>query len=106
MKALAALLPLVLVSASPVAGVVYSGTPPVQYWGQGAAFTVYANDVNEFCPVAVRPGAVLLGCHYERDGLSIIVLPNPCVLAKTELFARLACHEKGHLNGWPGDHPL
>jgi hypothetical protein len=28
-----------------------------------------------------------------------MILPNPC-LFKTEHYARVACHELGHINGW------
>jgi len=34
----------------------------------------------------------------------VMILPNPCALRTISLFDQLACHEIGHLNGWPGTH--
>ncbi len=35
---------------------------------------------------------------------SDVTLPNPCEGFEGEDFARLACHELAHINGWPADH--
>lgn len=110
MKTLAAVLALVmLTSATPAAnGPVYSGIPPARYWGEGVAVTLYVNDVAKHCPIEVPSGHVLLGCAYRTaDGVPVSVLPNPCFFdMEAEMFARIACHEKGHQNGWRGEHPL
>ena len=33
-----------------------------------------------------------------------MVLPNPCSFPQTESYARMLCHELGHVNGWPSTH--
>jgi len=39
-------------------------------------------------------------------GQGLAIMPNPCdLLWSHEIFARLMCHEIGHRNGWPADHP-
>jgi hypothetical protein len=34
-----------------------------------------------------------------------IYMPNPCSFPPSDDYARLMCHEIGHLNGWPDNHP-
>jgi hypothetical protein len=49
----------------------------------------------------------LLGGDYNSDVMGCVddiggkrmVLPNPCLI-KNEHYARIACHELGHTNGW------
>lgn len=33
-----------------------------------------------------------------------ILMPDPCAHTE-ESYARLLCHELGHIKGWPADHP-
>lgn len=33
-----------------------------------------------------------------------ILMPDPCFHTE-ESYARLLCHELGHIKGWPKDHP-
>lgn len=49
---------------------------------------------------APPPGMQTNGCAFG----STVVLSNPCALAATESYARLLCHELGHVNGWSADH--
>lgn len=44
----------------------------------------------------------ILACVYRRN--SLMIVPNPCAHTE-ESYARLMCHELGHVNGWPGNHP-
>lgn len=83
-----------------------AGPPPPQYMAQAAGLVVFANDVTEFCGPAPE-GMRKLGCFLTfKDGSQLVVLPNPCAPAfDGELFARIACHEKGHALGWSGVHP-
>jgi hypothetical protein len=74
--------------------------PPVRYRKDTKA-TVYFEqpnkinaDDNDGCDSAV---------FAYQDGNNIH-LPNPCVYPKTDAYARIACHEMGHKNGWPGYH--
>lgn len=83
-----------------------AGLPPPKYMGQAAGIVVFANDVTDYCGPA-DPGMVKLGCFLTfKDGSQLMVLPNACAPAfDGELFARIACHEKGHALSWPGNHP-
>lgn len=43
-----------------------------------------------------------------RDGrrVPLLILPNPCAYQVSgDPYAILTCHELGHANGWPGNHP-
>jgi hypothetical protein len=44
------------------------------------------------------PDPSVLACVDDIGGKKII-LPNPCLI-KDEHYARIACHELGHTNGW------
>jgi hypothetical protein len=44
------------------------------------------------------PNPFVLACVDDIGGRKV-VLPNPCLI-KNEHYARLACHELGHTNGW------
>jgi hypothetical protein len=48
------------------------------------------------------PGQHWGGCKL-RNG--IVVLPNPCLAPLESDWRLTACHEIGHANGWPKDHP-
>lgn len=103
------LLALALVSA-PVAapvpqwanGVINSEWPPARYDGEAAAVVVFKNDVATVCGVA-PPGFEILACASQERG--IIVMPNPCdAIFRDEMFAKIMCHEKGHILGWNATH--
>ena len=42
------------------------------------------------------------GCAFDAT----VVAPNPCEFARSERYARLLCHELGHVNGWSSGHEL
>lgn len=48
------------------------------------------------------PGRRYLAC--ATPALHVAYLSNPCDYPD-ERYAKTFCHELGHLNGWPGDHP-
>lgn len=105
-----ALLSLLLFGAAPAPGYyTYSSMaqPPTRYQGVASAVTIYANDIDALCGAA-REGYIKLGCvRYTVEGVPLAIIPNPCNPAfKGELFAAIACHEKGHILGWEGHHPL
>lgn len=56
------------------------------------------------CGVA-KPPLVLIACAGKVKGVPTIAVPNPCLLPG-DFYARLLCHELGHLNGWSGAHEL
>lgn len=83
-----------------------SGYPPARYQGDAAAdattFLTSQDAINLLCGKAPA-GYHTLAC--VKDDVHL-VLPNAC---KPEFagqsYARITCHEMGHLNGWPSDHP-
>lgn len=83
------------------------GYPPARYQHDGtASLTMFVGQktVNTVCGEAPR-GWRTMACAFP-DTDRKMVLPNPCSAEFAgESFARLACHELGHLNGWPGNHP-
>ncbi|WPZ05474.1 hypothetical protein [Pelagerythrobacter marinus] len=107
MKALAAIAAgLSVASAAPVERPYFAGMPPERFQGEGVAIVMFADDVNDHCPLGVPAGYTLLGCAFQVEGTPVLVLPNPCPMGDVELFARIACHELGHRNGWSGGHEL
>jgi hypothetical protein len=78
--------------------------PPARFQGGVTAATVVYLDPTEVRSVCGKdqpkppPWIVILAC--SDPSKAIVVLPNPCPLAKVEYFARLACHEAAHLKGW------
>ena len=108
MKYLMGLLAL-LVAACAVAAttsMVDSGYPPPKYQHDGIAavtFFVGQKKINSICGEA-GPGYQTQACAFSGDRK--LVLPNACDAEfEGQSFARLVCHEMGHLNGWPGNHP-
>lgn len=91
-----------LAAAAPqTTSLVDSGYPPVAYQGDTFGIVFFVDDAASLCGVP-PPGYRILGCH--KDGT--IVMPNPCKEEYVgEAYAKLMCHEMGHRNGWPGDHP-
>lgn len=80
-----------------------SGWPPQRYMGEAAALVAFADDVGALCGRPADPRYTILACASRAE--KIIVLPNPCAAQfRQEYYARIACHEKGHINGWPGTH--
>lgn len=81
------------------------GFPPSQYQSDGGAVTLYVSQTSLYRLCGVKPaeGMRLYGC-VRRDRM--MVLLNPCGPEfSSEVYARIACHELGHTNGWPGNHP-
>lgn len=83
--------------------------PPVEYREDQKSTIVFIqnNDIrNELCyemvGISPPPGLMYKGC--ASPFLNLMVVPNPCAY-KEESYARHVCHELGHINGWPGDHP-
>lgn len=95
-----------LLSAAPVdPRTINDGTPPVRYHADNAAVVYFLNpaDLQIACGGPAPPGYVFAGCSGQKNGVPIIVLPNPC-LFDSQSYAHIACHELGHRNGWPGTH--
>lgn len=82
-------------------------TAPPQYWGSPGAFMLAFGtpaEVDAYCTGGdPRPrNFIVLAC--TRDDRRQVVMPNPC-LYQHEYYAKLLCHEQGHLSrpglaGW------
>lgn len=78
--------------------------PPERYQ-RNATFTIELKDqsgIDRTCqplfgtpPKGMKTDACATG---ER-----VILPNPCAYDQ-EVYARMLCHELGHVNGWPSSH--
>lgn len=82
-----------------------SASPPPRYHGNAVVVTGYVSPamIGELCGKA-PPGMVMMACSgNDKDGNPLIIIPNPC-LFDDQSFARLLCHEKGHILGWPATH--
>ena len=79
-----------------------SGMPPVRFMGEAGAVVYFVNDVPSICGQATPP-YVIIACASEEK--RIIIMPNPCHprFAGQE-YAKIMCHEKSHLLGWPATH--
>ena len=103
-----ALLAVALVAASvpasaPLApgSTLYSdGIPPVRFQGDNVAAVIMVADVAPYCGKSGRADKVLIACSSG----STIVVPNPCLTADSDWYARILCHESGHAQGWPNTH--
>lgn len=79
--------------------------PPTDLRGNNKTEVVYLDPltVDLRCGGDLDPtNGFIVACHFYKTDVTI--LPNPC-LYKDEPYARLACHELGHDNGWGPDHP-
>lgn len=82
-----------------------TGSPPYRYQGD-VKVTIYFEQPNKIN----RDGqGGQVGCTgavfaYSLQDKNTIHLPNPCTYPASDAYARLACHEMAHINGWPGYH--
>lgn len=78
--------------------------PPSAYQGPNAALVIFAgaDAVQSLCAgsASLKQGQMFLGCMGAKDGMPIIVVPNPCLMPETDFYAGIVCHELGHENGW------
>jgi hypothetical protein len=82
------------------------GYPPARFAGDGTNLVHYLQRPlpGTPCSSSVPAGYQLNGCRL--GGTNEVWLPNPCSKEFAgQSFARYACHELGHSNGWPPDHP-
>jgi hypothetical protein len=76
---------------------------PMQYQGipDHPVKVIFADQkhIDWYCGKA-SPGFYTLACAKDPD---VIIMPNPCIYPEyknPDSYARLMCHEKGHLMGW------
>jgi len=75
--------------------------PPSRFQGDNAARVLFVHPrlIDDLCgkaPTGFQTEACSTG--------NIVILPNPCLFDHSDEFARLTCHEIGHIAGWPGTH--
>lgn len=91
--------------AAPASGNRWSDAiPPERFQSDNIATVIMVRDVRAFCRTDVPDGYRILACTVSMGGRKVIVMPNPCLLARTEWFARIQCHELSHVNGWSANH--
>lgn len=98
-----ALLPLLLVGSPAQSGWTTS-IPPVKFRADAMATVAFVADPDGRCapPDDVRQYRACVVTY--PGGAQLMVLPNPCKFASVDFYARWACHELGHRNGWPANH--
>jgi hypothetical protein len=82
------------------------GTPPLKYQ-KDIKVTMYFDNPNVINKTLYEGKRAICGYTlyaYTYPDTKTMHLPNPCVYPQTDAYARLACHEMGHANGWPGYH--
>lgn len=74
--------------------------PPIEYQRDDYAVVFFVDDVErpEYCNRNANFGFRTMACTFTDRRL--IFMPNPCPFALYEYYARLMCHEKGHISGW------
>lgn len=88
-----------------------NGWPPTKYAGDITVPVLFASNVSEACIAAglkdYGPAYEIQGCTLSTaDGKPIkIIVSNPCRASPQGSYGRIVCHEIGHANGWPADHP-
>ena len=80
--------------------------PPDRYRAD-AAFTIELRDqsgIDRTChPLFGVPPKGMKTDACSTQGR--VIMPNPCDYS-TETYARMLCHELGHINGWPLTHDI
>ena len=80
-------------------------TPELSAWDNVVVEFVDSGDVEMRC---AERGAKMAASHAGvmscADRLMVTVA-NPCTSEEQSWYTRTLCHELGHVNGWPADHP-
>ena len=88
--------------AWPKAGGFSPDLPPKQYQGDARAQVHFTRHAKTLCAIMkAEPGSIACA----GVGANWMIVPNPCDW-KSDPFARLMCHEKGHNLGHAADHPI
>lgn len=81
------------------------GWPPRRYRRDATAQVHFVDQkhVTGYCDAGdpAGPGWETVACE---SGFTLY-LPNPCTYPDGDEYARIACHELGHVNGWSNNHP-
>lgn len=81
--------------------------PPKTMRDDMASIVAFVKDPAEQCATfgvrTAMPGTTVAACTTEDGDL---IMPNPCQWPGWDGYARLLCHELGHVNGWTHDNPV
>jgi hypothetical protein len=83
---------------------VFDGWPPprFQIMPDKAVHILFGRvAINAECGYAQWP-LVIEACSQPDEKL--LIMPDPCKFPAEDNYARLMCHELGHLARWPGTH--
>jgi len=77
------------------------GMPPERFRANRKVMIQFGGqaDIERVCGKAPC-NMIMLACQPPN----LLMLPNPCKYGPSDEFAKLVCHELGHLNGWPATH--
>lgn len=80
--------------------------PPRAYQGDAVATKVtFTKDPSSYCvSEGLDPSAAYntQACAIISQSRKELVVPNPCLSSGN--YAKILCHEIGHINGWPANH--
>ena len=111
-KAIAAIAVAILcVSATASEGRWSNSIPPERFQKTGVVAVAFIPPelIAEACGIKDVPeGKVVVACTRRfKKGAPIIFMPNPCLVAEVDYYARIACHENAHaIGGWSGNHEI
>lgn len=81
--------------------------PPIQYRGDATATVEFIDPeaVPALCSALGAPPLRLPRYALACTVGTTIIMPNPCAWPNRSDYRDMLCHELGHKNGWPADHP-
>lgn len=91
-----------MLALSACAQVGASTLPPPEFRDPSRAFIMFTDNVGRDCE-QVGVQTIVLVTRVEACTVfasDTIIIPNPCRWEKFDPYARLLCHELGHVNGW------
>jgi hypothetical protein len=89
-------------------GTVNSDMPPIRFQGNNISVVHFTDQdgIHKYCGKPEK-GYTMVACRRQtNEGVSVLFMPNPCPTGGLEWYAKIACHELGHVNGWSGNHEL
>lgn len=78
--------------------------PPKHDQGDAVAVVSFVTDTDAACRQLGADVSANVGIAGCAKGATVI-LPNPCAWPNESDYRDIACHELGHRNGWPPNHP-
>lgn len=83
-----------------------TGSPPKRFQKDVKVMVYFQNPniINRGGGYHNRPFCGSTVFAYSDPDSKTMNLPNPCDYPQTDAYARLICHELGHINGWPAYH--